>query len=154
MRIKFRKFKKSDSEAVARLIKRLYRDDPGEKTMVQKKIYNTFDLFSEHPDFGEIMVFEHENKLVGYAILINYLSNEYGGIVTVIDELFVQKKSRGKGIGTNFINYLVQSKFGNSVAIQLEVSPHNNRARALYERLGFKLSPNHTFNLELKKSCG
>lgn len=148
MDIKYRKFKTSDSEAVAELIQNLYREDPGGKPMLPQKIQKTFDSLTQHPDRGTIMVLENEGEVIGYAILINFWSNEFGGNIVDIDELYIKKEFRSQGIGTNFIKYLAENKFGNSVALQLEVTSGNVKARKLYESLGFKLHKNNTYDLE------
>lgn len=149
MDIKYRPFKTSDSKVVAKLIHALYQEVPGGKQMTPQKIQNSFDSLTKHPDRGTIMVVEHEREIIGYAILINFWSNEFGGNITAIDELYLKKEFRSQGIGTNFIKYLAEKKFGNSVALELEVIPANKKARELYERLGFKLDKNDTFILEL-----
>jgi ribosomal protein S18 acetylase RimI-like enzyme len=83
-------------------------------------------------------VFEQENRILGYAILINFWSNEYGGIILTIDELLVIPAYRGKGIGTAFIQFLMNSRYNDFVALKLEVLPYNQRALRLYESLGFQ----------------
>ena len=150
MKVKNRKFKTADSKIVAELIKNLYLEDPGGKPMSLQKIQNTFDALLQHPDRGTIMILEYEGKIIGYAILINFWSNEFGGNILNIDELYIKQGFRSRGIGTNFIKYLVDNKFGNSVAMQLEVTPENNPARKLYERLGFNIHKNDTMTLDLE----
>lgn len=149
MDIKYRQFKNSDSEVVAELIKNLYQEDPGGKPMLEQKIQKTFDSLTKHPDRGTIMLIEKEHEIIGYSILINFWSNEFGGNIIEIDELYIKKEFRSKGIGTNFIKYLKDNKFGNLVALQLEVTPTNTKARTLYENLGFKLHKNTTLTLEV-----
>ena len=149
MDIKYRKFKTSDRKIVAELIQNLYREDPDGKPMSPQKIQNTFDSLKDDSDRGTIIVFEHESAIIGYAILINFWSNEFGGNILNIDELYIKKKFRSQGIGTKFIKYLAENKFGDSVALQLEVTSGNAKARKLYESLGFKLHENDTYDLEL-----
>jgi GNAT superfamily N-acetyltransferase len=87
-----------------------------------------------------VVVFEAEGRIVGYALLINFWSNEYGGIVLNIDELYVVPERRGAGTGTAFLNYLAAGHPGDCVALKLEVLPYNRRALRLYEKLGFEKS--------------
>ena len=127
----------------------LYSEDPSDKIVDQKKIDKTFQTLLEEPTRGCIMVFEHEAELVGYSILVNFWSNEFGGNILIIDELFVKKEFRSQGIASQFITYLKQSQFGDSVALQLEVTPDNHRALALYKSLGFKKHKNDYYDLLL-----
>jgi ribosomal protein S18 acetylase RimI-like enzyme len=78
-------------------------------------------------------------------------SNEYGGNIINIDELYIEKKYRSKGIGTDFIKYLVSSNLNTSVAIQLEVLSTNNKARKFYEKIGFLKSQNDYYFLDFSK---
>lgn len=149
MEIKYRRFKASDSKVVAGLIQNLYREDSDGKPTSPQKIQNTFDSLIKHPDRGAIMVLEHQKGIIGYAILINFWSNEFGGNIIDIDELYIKEGFRSQGIGTNFIKHLAENKFGNSVALRLEVTPGNKKARKLYESLGFKLHKNNTYDLGL-----
>jgi len=149
MDIKYRQFKIQDSEVVAELIQDLYREDPSDRPMLPQKIAKTFDSLTRHPELGCIMIFEYENEIVGYSIIINFWSNEFGGNIGFIDELYVKKEFRCKSIGTNFIKYLAENKFGGAVALRLEVTPDNKKARKLYESIGFKPHKNDTLALDL-----
>jgi ribosomal protein S18 acetylase RimI-like enzyme len=149
MEVKFRKFVSSDTKIIADMIRDLYREDPGTKLMSNQKIKRTFESLTKHPEKGRIIVFEYKDKIIGYSILINFWSNEFGGNIIVLDEIYIKKIFRARGIDTNFIKYLSKNKSGNSVAIQLEVTPGNKRGRKLYESLGFKLYKNYMFDLEL-----
>jgi GNAT superfamily N-acetyltransferase len=122
---------------VYELIKALYQEDPEGKPMTDEKISRTFQQLHHHPDYGRVLVFEREGQLVGYALLINFWSNEYGGIVLSIDELYILPDFRGRGIGTDFIRYLQDNRINNCVALELEVLPYNAKALKLYQKLGF-----------------
>jgi ribosomal protein S18 acetylase RimI-like enzyme len=67
-----------------------------------------------------------------------------------IDELYIKKEYRSRGIGTNFISYLIKIRYNNSAALQLETTPKNKKSRKLYEKLGFEAGRNKTFYLELE----
>ncbi len=145
MNITYRQFKASDKKAVVELIKSLYREDPEGNPVFDEKINRTFTELTKHPDKGTIMIIEADSKIIGYSILINFWSNEYSGNILDIDELYIKSNYRGKGIGLKYIQYLIDNKFNNSVAVQLETMPSNNKARQLYERIGFKLSQSNHF---------
>lgn len=150
MKPTYRPFKKSDESAISELIFNLYEEDPNYKKVSPEKIKKTFEMLRTQPERGNILVMELKQEIIGYAILINYWSNEFGGNILNIDELFIKKEYRAQGIGTDFIKYLAQSKFGESVALELEVTPENTPALRLYKRLGFKVYKNQILDLELK----
>ncbi len=148
MNIEYRKFKNSDSDSAAELIQALYREDPSDRPIILPQIKKTFERLCRHPELGCIMIIECGGEIAGYSILINFWSNEFGGNVCFIDELYVKKEFRGKGIAGGFIKYLAEVKFADSVALRLEVTPANKSARKLYEKLGFKPHKNDTLDLE------
>lgn len=136
--IKYRKFKSSDKKIVAGLIKDFYKELPGIRGIDDKKINRTFLAFAADSGKGNILVIGKGKIIIGYALLANFWSNEWGGNVLFLDEIYLKPEFRGQGIGKNFINYLIKKKYNRATAIQLEVAPHNKKARALYKAIGFK----------------
>jgi len=116
-------------------------EDPSTEKITYKKISLTFSKLSNNPNRGRIVVFEKAKTIIGYAILIPYWSNEYGGIILHVDELYVKPEHRGRGIATSFLKQILSSKQG-IVALQLEVTPTNTRAKNYYRKLGFRKSKN------------
>lgn len=149
MRVNYRQFKPADHETVAEFVKQLYAIDPHGKPMTEEKIKRTFEVLSKDPTRGTIIVIEHGDEIIGYAILINFWSNEFGGNIVNVDELYIKEEFRSQGIGTEFIKHVADTKFSNAVALQLEVTPDNDRAYKLYEKLGFKKHENDMLDLEL-----
>jgi GNAT superfamily N-acetyltransferase len=145
MTVIYRQFKASDRKIITEFIKSLYQESPEGKPASDKKINKTFDELANYRDKGTILVIAADHQVIRYSILINFWSNEYGGNIINIDEIYIKEDFRGRGIGTKFIQYLINNKLNNSVALELEVMPSNKRARQLYERIGFKLSQNNHF---------
>lgn len=137
MLITFSSFTPAAISAVTKLMFALYAEDPSGKPISLEKIQATFAHLQAHPDQGEIVLIQADAELVGYAILINFWSNEFGGNILTIDELYVVPAKRNQGIATYFLEHLIQTKPHQAVALQLETTPENARAKALYERLGF-----------------
>ena len=90
------------------------------------------------PSRGQVVLFNQGPVLVGYALLIPYWSNELGGTLLFIDEMFVAPGVRNQGIGRSFFKHLDDVRPFEAVALALEVSPRNAGARRLYESLGFR----------------
>jgi len=72
-------------------------------------------------------------------LLISFWSNELGGEVCEVDELFIVPEHRNQGYGTLLFAAIARGDLWSAsfVAIALGVTPDNARARRLYERLGF-----------------
>jgi ribosomal protein S18 acetylase RimI-like enzyme len=140
----------ADQATVKAYMYALYRDDPDGKALTNEQIDSTFQRLATHPDFGKILVFDINNQIIGYSLLINFWSNEYGGIILVIDELYITPQYRSRGIGTHFISFLKENKFNDCIALELEVLPYNARALKLYKQIGFKKSNRDYLLLEIK----
>ncbi|KAF3884075.1 GNAT family N-acetyltransferase [Tolypothrix bouteillei VB521301_2] len=143
MSIDFRTCTESDFDIVQKYVLSLYQEDLLGMKMNSEKIQKTFREFTHKPDKGRIIVFDRDNTVVGYAIVVFFWSNEYGGDFVEVDELFVQKGYRGNGIGTAFFQWLEKTWGTSSVALSLQTTPSNERTLAFYERMGFRASPNH-----------
>lgn len=129
-----------DDGAVAALSVALYVEDPGARPITPADVARTLDHLRRHPERGRAMVLDAGGDLVGYALVIAFWSNELGGLVAILDELYVAPAARGRGLGTALIAAIASGRvpgFEAVVAMDLEVTPDNARARALYARLGF-----------------
>lgn len=122
---------------VVAMMRRLYEEDRGEFAVDHSRFAWGIEHLIAHPSVGRIVLFCEGNEPRGYALLVPYWSNEFGGTLLFIDELFVVAESRNRGIGRSFFRYLEQEGPFGPVALGLGVNPGNGRARRLYESLGF-----------------
>ena len=73
------------------------------------------------------------------AALLRLLASEIDNRRFLIDGICVAEHARGKGVGTALIDALAaEARRRGHPALKLEVQARNHRARALYERLGFR----------------
>lgn len=149
MKINYRPIENADEKAVTQFMKALYKQDYFGKFVSDQKIINTLEELKKYPEKGVIMIIEADGLLVGYSILINFWSNEYGGNILDVDEIYIRPEYRGKGIGKSFIQYLLEVRFNNLVAIQLETLKTNERAKSFYKSIGFRASESDHFILEV-----
>ncbi len=138
----FRKAEAADLPALIELVDALYTEDPSPLQPTPEHTRRTFEAFTKHPEKGMALLMEQEGQVAGYALLVFFWSNEYGGHKVFIDELYVRPDWRGKGLATAFFKYLLQEWADFAVAFELEVTPQNAKARQLYERLGFVQAKN------------
>jgi len=123
--------------AVVEMMRSLYDEDQAPEQPDFSLFPKTVERLVANPSTGQIVLFHEGDALVGYAILIPYWSNEFGGNLLFIDEIFVTVAHRNRGIAHRFFAYLEQERPFGAVALALEVSPGNDRANQLYESLGF-----------------
>jgi len=148
MTMNYRKFEQKDITEVAKLIKCFYRETPGNGRINDKKIKNTFNEFTIHPEKGTIIVFESEKSIFGYAMLPRLWSNEHSKDIIFIDELYVKKEFRNKGIGSGCIKYILNEFKNNAALLMLAVEVGNEKVEKLYKKMGFKLYKNKTLFYE------
>jgi ribosomal protein S18 acetylase RimI-like enzyme len=120
----------------------LYSEDQGESPVNESRFPLTIDFFLANPSRGRIILFEEGISLRGYALLVPYWSNEFGGPLVVVDELFVTPEARNRGIARNFFRFLGEQRPFDAVALALEVSCGNTGALRLYQSLGFSCRNN------------
>jgi GNAT superfamily N-acetyltransferase len=122
---------------VAGMMGALYLTDPAAHAVDESHFGRTIARILIRPETGRIVLFEDGPRLAGYALLIPYWSNEFGGELLFVDELFVDEAWRGQGIAKAFFAWLEANPGQETVALVLEVTPDNAGARRLYEGLGF-----------------
>ncbi len=127
-----------DRAPVLQMMRALYDEDPAAQPVGNLHFLRTIESLGANPALGRIVVFREDGAARGYALLIPHWSNEYGGIVLCIDELFVTPEYRSRGIGRSFFEFLDKQRPFDAIALNLEVSPGNTRARRLYESLGLR----------------
>jgi GNAT superfamily N-acetyltransferase len=97
--VSFRVGAEADWATVQGFVLSLYNEDLLETVMTSERVQRTFQELQLRPEKGRLIVFEMNERLVGYAILIFFWSNEFGGDFVEVDELFVCKEYRSQGIG-------------------------------------------------------
>lgn len=140
MRTEFLLYMEKHFSDLREMIISLYQEDPEGESINEEKIKRTIAESSKNPDKVRIYMFQRNEKNIGYAILVFFWSNEYGGNIVTIDELYVKEEYRSQGIGTEFFSFV--ERMENKAALQLETTPSNQRAFNYYKRLGFIPSAN------------
>ena len=109
------------------------------KTIIQfpeENITSSFDLFLEGTPYGDAFIFEIDGKTVGYGVLAYTHSQEAGGRVVWLEEIYIKEEFRGCGYGSEFINFVLTEI--PAKRYRLETEPENEKAAALYRRHGFE----------------
>lgn len=127
----------ADAGAVIAMMTALYEEDASGYVSPVHFRRTTGTLLAE-PHRGTIVVFDLPGApCIGYAILIPYWSNEFGGAMVEVDELFVCAEFRARGIGRSFIAWIERERPHGATAIELEVTPDNTKAHDFYRSVGF-----------------
>lgn len=94
-------------------------------------------LLSE-PGFGGIWLISADSIVIAYIAICKGCSIEFGGCDGFVDEFFIRRESRGKGLGSKVLELakLEARKLGIR-ALHLEVARENTNIRKLYSGAGF-----------------
>jgi len=141
----WRRAQAGDDDAVVALAHALYSEDPSPEPVPDTHTRRTLLALRDEPSRGQVVVLAEGERLLGYALLVSYWSNELGGATCEIDELFVAPEARGRGHASALLDALARGSelWGRpTVALCLQVTADNARARALYERHDFAASDN------------
>ena len=134
-----RKLQKQDENIFFKLTEDFYNSEAVLHSIPEKNYVNTFNEIMRSNDYLECFILEHEGNTAGYALIVKGFSQESGGLVVWIDELFILPEYRSFGLGTELFKY-VEANIPAS-RYRLEVEEENERAQSLYSRLGYKVLP-------------
>jgi GNAT superfamily N-acetyltransferase len=142
-----------DLNQLASLIVQYYQDDPCGMLPEQATAEQMAARMVQHPHLVSPLLLFHENACVGYALLVYYFSNEYGGVILWLDEFFIRRELRSRGLGGAFLSLIRGWAEARGIPrIELEVNEHNEGARQLYLRHGFEESGRRLLGLNLVPS--
>lgn len=123
-----RKAQVKDKKEISGLYYQLYPEHKGAKKLIPIQNFRAKNL---------LFVAEEENKIIGFVwgTFINYGISRYG----YIEELFVNKKFRGKKIGTFLVKRILEEFKKLKVwALFVSLSKEDKMVLNFYKKLGFK----------------
>ena len=125
--MKFEIMNENHRDKVLELSKAFYCSDALDHEVPMNIIETNIDA-AISGDKGLIgFVFCEDNEVVGFSYVTTYYETEVGGICVQIIDLYVNENARGKGVATQYFNYL----------FRLEVVKDNVKAISLYKKMGF-----------------
>jgi len=124
-------------DAILAQMRQMQGDDPWSEPFDEPVVRGNVAELLENPVYGVAYLAEEACEPVGYLIVCFDYSFEYRGKGAWVDELFVARPHRGKGIGSQLLDAAEKAAAEyNAKYLHLEVS-HGNRAVELYRRRGF-----------------
>ena len=136
----------ADIKTLFELMCHMQVDDPWEEPFHEPTVSANLAELLEKPVYGLAYIArENSSSPIGYLVICFDYSLEYRGIGAWIDELFVERGHRGKGVGTQLLDLAEQaSRQHHAKVLHLEVN-RGNPAIELYRRRGF--SDHHRYLL-------
>ena len=127
----------TDRQQYIAMCREFYSGDAVLHPVPENYFQRTFDALMEHSPYAAAYIIEQNGETAGYALLAKSFSQEAGGIVIWIEELYIRPQFQGRGLGTAFFRFLEEQNDGTVKRYRLEYEPDNVRGAALYRRLGF-----------------
>ena len=103
-----------------------------------KIIEATFNTAINEPHLVRAFIIEDDDVPVGFALTSFYYATEVGGIVVLLEDLYLDETCRGKGFGSKFIEFM-EKAYPAAKRFRLEVAEENTRAIDLYKKLGYEV---------------
>ena len=131
-----RKITAADRENYLQMAHDFYHSEAVLHPVPDEYFVRSFDEMMRSEDYLTGLIFEYESECAGYALLNRSWSQEAGGMAVWIEEIFVLEQYRNRGLGRELFDSL--EKFAPAARYRLEIEPDNDRAKALYTRMGFE----------------
>jgi len=106
------------------------------------------------PAKGRIFVAREGREVVAMASLLYTVSTAEGGKAALFEDLVTAPDHRKRGIGAALLKHVIeQARAEGVLRITLLTDMQNERAQAMYRRVGFVGSPMKPMRLKLKKGA-
>src|SRR6267142_6707142 len=104
-----------------------------------------------NPTLGRLFVAREGKRVVAMASLLYTISTAEGGKAALFEDLVVHPDERKRGIGEALLEYVIaHARAEGLVRITLLTDMQNERAQAMYRRVGFVGSPMKPMRLKIK----
>jgi GNAT superfamily N-acetyltransferase len=136
-----RKLTPADRDVYLQFTEAFYASDAVMTPVPRAFRERTFDMLMQTDTYASGYLFEWDGRPVGYALTAKTYSQEAGGMVVWIEELFILPDCRSRGLGSAFFTYLMEVAEPDAARFRLEVEQENEGAVRLYHRRGFQRLP-------------
>jgi GNAT superfamily N-acetyltransferase len=132
-----------DEPRISEMMLALDAEGAGIRATNRENIARTFAHLAEGEGRGACAVAvvgeDRAEHLAGYALVLPFWSAEYGGLLSLLDELWVEPARRSQGIGELMMRWVeAEARRRGHVAVTLLAMNHNLRAQRFYDRLGYQ----------------
>lgn len=130
-------FSEEDRDSYLTFSRDFYSGGAALHPIPESHMQHTFDRLVQGMPYADGFMLYDDGKRAGYCLISFLWSTEAGGLVALIDELYVSPDFRGKKIGNTFLDQIEAYYQGKIVGFRLEVCESNDGAIRLYQKHGF-----------------
>ena len=128
----------SDKEIFLAMANKFYSSSAVLHSIDPKNFEDIFSMAINKSPFVRILIIEDNETPIGYAQLSFTYSMEAGGMVALIEDVFIDEAHRGGGHGGKFMQFL-ESEYPTFKRFRLEVMKENKKAVNLFEKSGYEV---------------
>jgi ribosomal protein S18 acetylase RimI-like enzyme len=126
----------SNIETLLKLMSEFYAHE--QLSFNEQAARSALKLILNNDSYGQIHLIHLDEEIVGYLVVTFGFSLEYCGRDAFVDEIYIQEKYRGQGIGKQGLQLAEKICREQGVqALHLEVERENINAQAVYRKAGF-----------------
>ena len=127
----------ADLDQLVEFMRNLQADDPWSCEFTDAGARKAVEELLRNPSSGRAWLICLDGEAIGYIVLTFDYSLEYRGKCAWVDEFFIRKESRGKGLGSQALQiFSEKARELGAKTVHLEVN-RGNPAIDLYRRAGF-----------------
>jgi GNAT superfamily N-acetyltransferase len=134
----FRDVHPKDREVFLTMAEKFYTSNAVSHPVDPVNFENTFLLAVEKSPFVRILIIEDGEIPIGFAQLSFTYSMEAGGMVLLLEDVFIDETHRGGGHGGKLMRFL-EHEYPTFKRFRLEVMQDNIKAINLFRKSGYKV---------------
>ena len=127
-----------DKTVFIAMMEKLYSSKAVAQKVDSQIFEETFHAAVNNSPFIKAYIIEDEGTPVGYAVISFSFASEVGGLVALLEDIYISDTCRGKGLGSQFMRFM-EEEYPLVKRYRLEVTKKNEKAMALYSKLGYKV---------------
>ena len=131
-----RDIKKEDKVVFLEMAEKFYSSKAVAHRVDNRIHETTFDTALSKSPFIRAFIIEDNGKPAGFALLSFSYATEVGGLVVLLEDIYISEACRGRGLGSEFMRF-VEEEYPSAKRFRLEVTKENHQAIDLYCKLGY-----------------
>lgn len=137
-----RRIEQGDKRRYLEMVQAFYASDAVLECIPEESILATFDEMMRSKRYVEgFLMLADDGKPAGYGLVAKSFSQEAGGKVLWVEELFILPEYRSQGLGSQFMDFLRENLSPDVKRVRMEVEEDKAGAMSLYHKRGFEQLP-------------